>query len=94
MALSPDELTRRSPRRRAAERRRIMDGIIRGAARSSTRKPWEELFFNGDFSAPLARDEGRGPRSWNAYAEVPSASNKQPWRIVRDGSNRGSSIFI
>ncbi len=57
------------------------------SARRTSRLPWEALFFRGQFGAPLAREEA------GAYATPlemvrlgPSASNKQPWRIVKDGS--------
>ena len=65
-------------------KRRLTDRLIRGQAGADQRKPWEELFFDGGFDTVLDQDAA-GP-----YAEVldlvrigPSASNKQPWRIVR-----------
>jgi len=61
-------------------------GWIRKRAGSDLRLPWESLFFDEAFGEPLAR-ECAGP-----YAEplemvrlAPSASNKQPWRIIRVG---------
>ena len=57
---------------------------IRRMAGSNLRRPPHELFFDGAFGAPLA------PSGAGAYAEAlelvrwaPSASNRQPWRIVR-----------
>ena len=59
---------------------------IRRMAGSNQRLPWETLFFDLRWGVPLA------PEAAGAYAEVlamvrlgPSASNKQPWRVVRDG---------
>jgi nitroreductase len=59
---------------------------IRKRAGSDLRFPWESLFFDEGFGKPLA-PERAGP-----YAEpletvrlAPSASNRQPWRIVRVG---------
>lgn len=70
-----------------AGRRSLVDHIVRGAAQGDRRFPWERLFFDGDFAHPL-HEEAAG-----AYAMplkmvrlAPSASNKQPWRVVRDGS--------
>jgi hypothetical protein len=70
-----------------AERRGWRDRLIRRGAGAHARLPWERLFFDGDLGRPLARAEA-GP-----YAEPlemvrlgPSASNKQPWRLVRDGT--------
>lgn len=71
----------------------IVDGSksgdwIRRRAGSDNRLPPEELFFDRQFGQPLA------PEQAGAYAEplamvrqAPSASNKQPWRIIRDGDN-------
>lgn len=63
---------------------RLVDRIIRRGAGSNRRLPWAQLFFAGDFTAPLAAAEA-GP-----YAEAlelmrlgPSASNRQPWRVVK-----------
>jgi len=71
-----------------ADRRSLVDRVIRSTlAQGDRRLPWERLFFDGDFNHPL-REEAAG-----AYAMAlkmvrlgPSASNKQPWRIVRDGA--------
>ena len=57
---------------------------IRRMAGSNSRRPPEELFYIGDFSTPLAPvDAGAyaGPLEMVRWA--PSASNRQPWRIVR-----------
>lgn len=67
-----------------ADKRALIDRVVRSAARGDQRLPWEQLFFAGDFATPLPREAA------GAYAEPlelvrlgPSASNKQPWRIVR-----------
>lgn len=69
-----------------APRRSLPDRMIGGSAGVRPRRPWQELFFEGGFGAPLARQAA------GAYAEplemvrrAPSASNKQPWRVVRQG---------
>jgi len=56
-------------------------------AGSHRRLPWENLFFNLLFESPLLKSEA------GEYATVlemvrigPSASNKQPWRIVKDNN--------
>lgn len=82
-----------SPVGYARERRSVMDNLIRLAARSSTRKPWAELFFQGSEQLPLERSEA-GP--WAIPLEMvqlgPSASNKQPWRVIRD--EQGFSFYL
>jgi hypothetical protein len=64
------------------------DQISRRVAGSDHRLPWEALFFDSQFSQPLT------PQGAGAYAPAlemvrlgPSASNKQPWRIVRQGQS-------
>ena len=60
---------------------------IRQYVGANNRLPWEHLFFQKKFNVPLSTDEA------GAYAAPlemvrlgPSASNKQPWRIVKDGN--------
>lgn len=60
---------------------------IRQYARSDSRQPRGNLFFQKRFGVPLL------PEQADAYAVPlemvrlgPSASNKQPWRIIKDGN--------
>ena len=60
---------------------------LRRVAGSDSRLPWEALFFRSRFGSPLP-EAGAGP-----YAAplamlrlAPSASNRQPWRLVQDGA--------
>jgi len=50
------------------------------------RYPWDHLFFQERFGIPLLSDEA-GPYAVpvEMVRVAPSASNKQPWRIVKDG---------
>ena len=55
-------------------------------ARPKHRLPWETLFFDGHFGKPLSPDTaGEYAAALRMVRLGPSASNKQPWRIVRDG---------
>ncbi len=63
------------------------DTLLRRRIGADRRLPWEKLFFQGAFGVPLTPD-GAG-----AYATPldmvrlgPSASNRQPWRIVQQGN--------
>jgi len=67
-----------------AAKRRVLESLIRQQANADRRLPWERLFFDKVFDVPLNRDIA------GAFATVldmvrigPSASNKQPWRIIR-----------
>jgi hypothetical protein len=62
-------------------------GLRQSRSPGRPRLGWDRLFFDREFGRPLSQD------SAGAYAiplEMvrigPSASNKQPWRIVRDGT--------
>lgn len=69
--------------------------IMRRVAGSDNRKPWSDIFFTGNFSTPLT------PKQAGIYAEAmenvrlaPSASNKQPWRILYDAQQNIFHFFI
>lgn len=69
-----------------ADKRAIVDSIMRKLAGSDNRKPWNELFFNKGFDVPLADTEaGQYKTALEMLRLAPSASNKQPWRVVKDG---------
>lgn len=69
-------------------RRSIRDRIIRRSAKSRTRKPWERLFFDTRFTEPLAEAAaGVYAAALEMVRLAPSASNRQPWRVVKDGDN-------
>lgn len=67
------------------EKKSFRENLVRGFIHADTRKPWDALFFDGDFSSPLAK-ETAGPYAFplEMVRLGPSASNKQPWRIVRE----------
>lgn len=70
-----------------AEKPRRIDTIIRRGANADKRLPWERLFFNEDFKSPLTRQmAGDYAASLDMLRLAPSASNKQPWRVVKDGA--------
>jgi nitroreductase len=84
-----------SPVGYVASSRTLVDATTRFFARSKKRKPWEELFFEGEFGTPLSAGAA-GP-----YAEAlemvrlaPSASNRQPWRLVKEASRDIYHLFI
>jgi nitroreductase len=61
--------------------------VFRRMARGDSRLPWERLFFDGRPGAPLAAPAaGAFGEALEMVRIGPSASNKQPWRIVREGS--------
>lgn len=84
-----------SPVGYVATRRTVVDAVTRFFARAKRRKRRGKLFFDGEFGRPLSRGKA-GP-----YAEVlemvrlaPSASNRQPWRIVKEEGRDVFHLFL
>jgi len=76
-------------------RRGVRDSLARGGARSKWRRPWSELFFLGDWATPLALGSA-GPygRVLEMVRLGPSASNRQPWRILKDPDRPCFHLFL
>ena len=71
----------------AADRRRWFDSYIRRRAGSDSRLAWDTLFFDRTFGTPLSADKaGACAAPLEMVRLGPSASNRQPWRVIRDGS--------
>lgn len=65
------------------EKPRLLDSTMRFVAKSDQRKPWEELFYDAEFGTVLTREAaGRLDAPLEMVRQGPSASNKQPWRVV------------
>lgn len=84
MELAEDELTPcMTPLGYPAERMSMRENIIRKGIRADTRKPFETLFFDGDFNTPLTKEKA-GPlaHALEMIQWAPSAVNEQPWRLL------------
>jgi len=67
--------------------RSIIDRLVRVMARPRRRKPWARLFFDGEISVELsAQSAGKYATALECVRLAPSASNYQPWRIVKASS--------
>jgi len=86
LAISNDEIFPViSPMGYAADKNSFANSIMRFVAKSDSRKPWDKLFFNQNFSEPLSISDTEGyETSLEMLRLAPSASNKQPWRIIKD----------
>lgn len=57
---------------------------MRAAMKSSTRKEWEELFFQDDFHTPLTKTmAGSYALPLEMVRLAPSAKNQQPWCVLK-----------
>ena len=76
-----------SPIGYAAEKRSIRENLMRKGMKSDDRLSFERLFFKGNFQHPLKESEaGKLLLSLQMLRLSPSATNKQPWRVVIDGN--------
>lgn len=63
----------------------FVDSTMRMVAGSNKRKPWNKLFYNESFHSPLDEySAGLFAVPLEMVRLAPSASNKQPWRIIKD----------
>jgi nitroreductase len=77
------------------EKSRLLERVMRAGAGSARRLPFETLFFNGDFNHPLtAEGAGKTAEALEMVRRAPSASNRQPWRAVRDGGNGAVHFYL
>lgn len=90
-----------SPVGYAAERQSLKSRFIRFAAGSKNRKPLDELIFPADSGTgtELEADPEADPKVstlkevWESVRLAPSASNKQPWRIVTGGFGKTTGTY-
>ncbi|SET73972.1 Nitroreductase family protein [Natronincola peptidivorans] len=69
-----------------ATKKSVVESFMRFAAGSNQRKAWKELFFHESFDTPLEEKEAKEYlQALEAVRLAPSASNKQPWRILKKG---------
>ncbi len=61
---------------------------LRTRIQADRRLPWSDLFFEGRFGEPLTEESAAAYQQPLEMLRIgPSASNKQPWRVIRDGSD-------
>lgn len=66
------------------EKKSLTESLFRKTLKSNQRKNWSELFFKGNFNTPLTEaDAGEYAFPLEMLRLAPSATNKQPWRIVQ-----------
>ena len=71
----------------------VMNSIVRIVAGSDKRFPREKLFFENTFSNTLSTDAaGKYREPLEMVRLAPSASNKQPWRILKN--ENGYHFFL
>ena len=70
-----------------AAKRSLTETMMRSTMKSSSRKEWQELFYQADFSTPLTKDmAGDFAQPLEMVRLAPSAKNAQPWRVRKEGN--------
>ncbi|MHA1376416.1 MAG: nitroreductase family protein [Promethearchaeota archaeon] len=79
-------------------KRRSREKIIRRFVQAKKRKPWEEIFFIGNFQNPLSEETSENLNEYNSILEMvrlgPSAGNKQPWRIIKEENGNDFHFYV
>lgn len=66
-----------------AAKRSLRDALMRKGLKADERLPFEKLFFHDSFDKPLLqKDAGEYADALEAVRWAPSATNRQPWRVV------------
>lgn len=70
-----------------APKKHMQETVMRKMISADKRKEWEELFYHNDFQTPLTKEAAKDLAFPLEMVRLgPSASNKQPWRIVVSGN--------
>ena len=73
-----------SPLGHPADKMSLRETMMRKSVKADERRPFEALFFDGDFDTPLSQvGAGALREPLEAVRLAPSAVNWQPWRAVR-----------
>ncbi len=75
--------------------RRWKEKVIRSVVKAKVRKPWNEIFFTGDFNTPIDQEKiGEYKTILDMVRIGPSAGNNQPWRIVKERERIAYHFFV
>jgi nitroreductase len=70
-----------------AKKLRRIESLLKRNNNTDRRLPWKKLFFESNFDRPLTPEESGDFSSVLEMVRLaPSASNRQPWRVVRLGN--------
>jgi len=76
-------------------KQRVFDQALRFVVRADNKKPWDKLFYDEKFEVPLTKENaGLLDIPIEMVRLGPSASNKQPWRLVLSQDRRVCHFFI
>jgi hypothetical protein len=76
-------------------KQRVLDKALRFVVKADNQKPWEHLFYDENFEVSLTKEQA----GWlgipiEMVRLGPSASNKQPWRLVLTTDGKVCHFYI
>lgn len=84
-----------SPVGYSSDKRSVVDRVFRFIAASDVRKPWRELFYLHNSDTFLDKEHSGGfDTPLECVRIAPSASNKQPWRIIKGGDQNTFHFYL
>jgi len=84
-----------SPVGYSSDKRSAVDRMFRFLAASDKRKPWHELFYLHDIDTFLDKENSDSFETpLECVRMAPSASNKQPWRIIKDRDQNAFHFYL
>lgn len=84
-----------SPVGYSSDKRSVVDRMFRFVAASDKRKPWHELFYLHDIDTFLDKENsGSFDTPLECVRIAPSASNKQPWRIIKGKDQNAFHFYL
>jgi Putative TM nitroreductase len=76
-------------------KQRVFDKALRLVVKADHKKPWDQLFYDEKFEVPLTKENtGLLEIPIEMVRLGPSASNKQPWRLVLSQDREVCHFFI
>ncbi|KKK39728.1 nitroreductase [Mesobacillus campisalis] len=76
-------------------KQRVFDRALRMVVKADNKKPWDQLFYNGTFEKPLPKEIAGGLEVPIEMVRLgPSASNKQPWRLLLSEDQKSCHFYI
>ncbi len=77
------------------DKQRVLDKALRFVVKADNKKAWDKLFYDSNFEVMLAKEEaGNLEIPLEMVRLGPSASNKQPWRLVVSTDRQVCHFFI
>ena len=77
------------------QKQRVFDKAVRLVVKSDNKKPWDQLFYDTNFERILTKENvGLLEVPIEMVRLGPSASNKQPWRLVVSNDRKICHFYI